>query len=121
MVLRGQPSTEQTTRSLSNHCKINRKVFRFSTSAETFFPGADKNIENDEPLFFSSSSDEDEPTSQEVNEPEDASQPRNPRKRPAGGHTPLDLAKCQKVTRPSKYFFSFYDANMINIHVDVSM
>nr|UYI29295.1 glutamate dehydrogenase 1 [Trachinotus ovatus] len=36
--------------------------------------GADKNVENDEPLVFSDSSDEDEP-----------------------GHTPLDLAKCQKV------------------------
>uniref|UniRef100_A0A4W6ENM5 Nuclear factor of kappa light polypeptide gene enhancer in B-cells 2 (p49/p100) n=1 Tax=Lates calcarifer TaxID=8187 RepID=A0A4W6ENM5_LATCA len=61
--------------------------------------GADKNIENDEPLFFSYSSDEekDEDEPEEVREPEAAaSQTINPRKRPAG-HTPLDLAKCQKV------------------------
>ncbi|XP_027139162.1 nuclear factor NF-kappa-B p100 subunit isoform X4 [Larimichthys crocea] len=63
--------------------------------------GADKNMENDEPLFFSSSSDEeqdeDEPIRDEVRERDAAAQPINPRKRPAGGHTPLDLAKCQKV------------------------
>nr|WAQ14799.1 NF-kappa-B p100 subunit [Lateolabrax maculatus] len=63
--------------------------------------GADKNLENDEPLFFSSSSDEeqdeDEPIREELKEREPVSQPINPRKRPAGGHTPLDLAKCQKV------------------------
>lgn len=63
--------------------------------------GADKNMENDEPLFFSSSSDEepeqDEPIVEEVKEREGASQPITSRKRPAGGHTPLDLAKCQKV------------------------
>lgn len=68
---------------------------------QIFSPGADKNIENDEPLFFSSSSDEeqddDEPTREEVKEQEAASQPLTPRKRHAGGHTPLDLAKCQKV------------------------
>ncbi len=62
-------------------------------------------MENDEPLFFSSSSDEeqdeDEPIREEVKEQEAASQPANPRKRPAGGHTPLDLAKCQKVTELS--------------------
>uniref|UniRef100_H3D759 Nuclear factor of kappa light polypeptide gene enhancer in B-cells 2 (p49/p100) n=1 Tax=Tetraodon nigroviridis TaxID=99883 RepID=H3D759_TETNG len=65
--------------------------------------GADKNVENDEPLLLSSSSDEEEP---EGDAPE-ASQPIT-RKRPAGGHTPLDLASCQKVrnllssgTRPS--------------------
>uniref|UniRef100_A0A665U154 Nuclear factor of kappa light polypeptide gene enhancer in B-cells 2 (p49/p100) n=1 Tax=Echeneis naucrates TaxID=173247 RepID=A0A665U154_ECHNA len=62
---------------------------------------ADKNLENDEPLFFDPSSeeekDEDEPIRKDVKEPEaTASQPINPRKRPAG-HTPLDLAKCQKV------------------------
>lgn len=48
--------------------------------------GADKNVENDEPLVCSSSSDEDEPdgeTRQAIT-----------RKR---GHTPLDLANCQKV------------------------
>lgn len=92
----------------------------------SFFSGADKNIENDEPLFFSSSSDEeqdeDEPTSEEVNEHEDASQPTNPRKRPAGGHTPLDLAKCQKVTNVAlQVKLCYYCANMLNIiHVDVS-
>uniref|UniRef100_A0A8C4EAE6 Nuclear factor of kappa light polypeptide gene enhancer in B-cells 2 (p49/p100) n=1 Tax=Dicentrarchus labrax TaxID=13489 RepID=A0A8C4EAE6_DICLA len=63
--------------------------------------GADKNMENDEPLFFSSSSDEepdeDEPIREEAKEREAAAQPINPRKRPAAGHTPLDLAKCQKV------------------------
>lgn len=60
--------------------------------------GADKNMENDEPLVFSSSSDDDE----EEEESEGAGRgaatpPANPRKRPVGGHTPLDLAKCQKV------------------------
>ncbi|XP_041645542.1 nuclear factor NF-kappa-B p100 subunit isoform X2 [Cheilinus undulatus] len=60
--------------------------------------GADKNVENDEPLFFSSSSDEeDEPIIEKVKERDTASPPVNPRKRPAGGHTPLDLARCQKV------------------------
>lgn len=88
--------------------------------------GADKNIENDEPLFFSSSSDEEdeepirerEAASEPIREQEVASQPIrdrevalqpirdrevasqpiiNPRKRPAPGHTPLDLARCQKV------------------------
>lgn len=58
-------------------------------------------MENDEPLFFSSSSDEeqdeDEPIRGEARERDAAVQPINPRKRPAGGHTPLDLAKCQKV------------------------
>ncbi|XP_040905197.1 nuclear factor NF-kappa-B p100 subunit isoform X3 [Toxotes jaculatrix] len=63
--------------------------------------GADKNVENDEPLFFSDSSeeekDEEEPMAEQVREPEAAtSQPINPRKRPAG-HTPLDLTKCTKV------------------------
>lgn len=64
--------------------------------------GADKNIENDEPLFFSSSSDEeqdeDEPIRAQDDQRQDALQPVSCRKRPAGGHTPLDLAKCQKVT-----------------------
>uniref|UniRef100_A0A3Q4AYQ9 RHD domain-containing protein n=1 Tax=Mola mola TaxID=94237 RepID=A0A3Q4AYQ9_MOLML len=59
--------------------------------------GADKNIENDEPLFFSSSSDEEQDDDEPTREPIDAPPPGNPRKRPAGGHTPLDLAKCQKV------------------------
>uniref|UniRef100_A0A3P8YPE5 RHD domain-containing protein n=1 Tax=Esox lucius TaxID=8010 RepID=A0A3P8YPE5_ESOLU len=71
--------------------------------------GADKNVENDEPLFFSSSSSdeeqEEEPIRQfkglEINEPPNTSAaeraPVNPRKRPATGHTPFDLAKCQKV------------------------
>uniref|UniRef100_A0A672N5D0 Nuclear factor NF-kappa-B p105 subunit n=1 Tax=Sinocyclocheilus grahami TaxID=75366 RepID=A0A672N5D0_SINGR len=49
--------------------------------------GADKRMENDEPLFFQSSSSSDE----------DDEGTFNPRKRPAVGHTPFDLAKCQKV------------------------
>uniref|UniRef100_A0AAQ5YBF4 RHD domain-containing protein n=1 Tax=Amphiprion ocellaris TaxID=80972 RepID=A0AAQ5YBF4_AMPOC len=59
--------------------------------------GADKNMENDEPLFFSSSSDEEHDQDEPARD-EPASPPINPRKRPAGGHTALDLAKCQKVT-----------------------
>lgn len=64
--------------------------------------GADKNVENDEPLFLTSSSSEDEqeeeePIREQVTRREAAVQPINPRKRPATGHTPLDLAKCQKV------------------------
>ncbi|KAL2082947.1 hypothetical protein ACEWY4_020720 [Coilia grayii] len=78
--------------------------------------GANKNLENDEPLFFSSSSsDEDEddrhvrPVDRGQEEEEDiGGQVQavsssleqvqiNPRKRPAGGHRPYDLAKCQKV------------------------
>uniref|UniRef100_A0A3Q2CEA3 Nuclear factor of kappa light polypeptide gene enhancer in B-cells 2 (p49/p100) n=1 Tax=Cyprinodon variegatus TaxID=28743 RepID=A0A3Q2CEA3_CYPVA len=53
---------------------------------------ADKNMENDEPLCFSSSDEEqDEP----IRERGERSQPTS--KRPGGGHTPLDLATCQKV------------------------
>ncbi|KAJ8418353.1 hypothetical protein AAFF_G00140620 [Aldrovandia affinis] len=79
--------------------------------------GAKKHLENDEPLFFSSSSsDEDEETEEaEVAAEERDGQTQttlpparpappspdkarsNPRKRPAAGHTPFDLAKCQKV------------------------
>ncbi|XP_030628252.1 uncharacterized protein LOC115810460 [Chanos chanos] len=75
--------------------------------------GANKLLENDEPLFLSSSSDEDdeeEQTEEETRQaPEDMAQqveemsissetePVNPRKRRAAGHTPFDLAKCQKV------------------------
>ncbi|XP_016412320.1 nuclear factor NF-kappa-B p100 subunit-like [Sinocyclocheilus rhinocerous] len=76
--------------------------------------GADKRMENDEPLFLqsSSSSDEDdECVKNEVNRqlPDHMVQQVhcmsissergtfNPRKRPAVGHTPFDLAKCQKV------------------------
>ncbi|XP_022072227.1 nuclear factor NF-kappa-B p100 subunit [Acanthochromis polyacanthus] len=58
--------------------------------------GADKNMENDEPLFFSSSSDEEHDQDEPARD-ESASPPINARKRPAGGHTALDLAKCQKV------------------------
>ncbi|KAM6956232.1 nuclear factor NF-kappa-B p100 subunit-like [Aplochiton taeniatus] len=65
--------------------------------------GADKNLENDEPLFFSSSSDEEQedhgPVREEVGGQANASQPVGTRKRPATGHTPLDLAKCQKVKK----------------------
>ncbi|XP_054455833.1 nuclear factor NF-kappa-B p100 subunit isoform X3 [Anoplopoma fimbria] len=59
--------------------------------------GADKNVENDEPLFFSSSSDEEQDEDEPIRAQEAGSQPINPRKRRAGGHTPLDLAKCKKV------------------------
>lgn len=57
--------------------------------------GANKDVENDEPLFFSSSSDDDQDDSEPIKKV--TSHPVNPRKRPVGGHTPLDLAKCQKV------------------------
>ncbi|XP_066548949.1 nuclear factor NF-kappa-B p100 subunit [Amia ocellicauda] len=66
--------------------------------------GAEKRVENDEPLFFSSSSssDEDEDEGGEKDrgpaaKPKASKLPANPRKRPARGHTPLDLAKCPKV------------------------
>lgn len=60
--------------------------------------GADKHVENDEPLFSSSSSDEEQDGDEATREQEPAAlQPLNPRKRRAG-HTPLDLAKCLKVT-----------------------
>uniref|UniRef100_A0A674BE46 Nuclear factor of kappa light polypeptide gene enhancer in B-cells 2 (p49/p100) n=1 Tax=Salmo trutta TaxID=8032 RepID=A0A674BE46_SALTR len=71
--------------------------------------GADKNLENDEPLFSSSSSDEEQedgpvrdfsesaiqqlPNAPPLSEGEQV----NPRKRSATGHTPFDLAKCHKV------------------------
>uniref|UniRef100_A0A673BS49 RHD domain-containing protein n=1 Tax=Sphaeramia orbicularis TaxID=375764 RepID=A0A673BS49_9TELE len=62
--------------------------------------GADKNMENDEPLFFSSSSDEEESDGEALKEDTEAvSQPLNPRKRRAAGHTPLDLAN--RITLPS--------------------
>lgn len=69
--------------------------------------GADKNLENDEPLFFSSSSSSEEDEDQDEDRPiraqhrgsEAASQPINTRKRPASGHTPLHLATCQKVKK----------------------
>uniref|UniRef100_A0A8C2KTL6 Nuclear factor of kappa light polypeptide gene enhancer in B-cells 2 (p49/p100) n=1 Tax=Cyprinus carpio TaxID=7962 RepID=A0A8C2KTL6_CYPCA len=76
--------------------------------------GADKRMENDEPLFFQSSSSSDEDDESVKNEVDrqlpdhmvqqvhcmSISSERgtfNPRKRPAVGHTPFDLAKCQKV------------------------
>ncbi|KAK9964560.1 hypothetical protein ABG768_005724 [Culter alburnus] len=75
--------------------------------------GADKRMENDEPLFLSSSSsdedDESEKNDADRQLPDDMVQQVhlmsissergtfNPRKRPAAGHTPFDLAKCQKV------------------------
>uniref|UniRef100_A0A8C6TBP2 Nuclear factor of kappa light polypeptide gene enhancer in B-cells 2 (p49/p100) n=1 Tax=Neogobius melanostomus TaxID=47308 RepID=A0A8C6TBP2_9GOBI len=57
--------------------------------------GADKMLENDEPLNFSSSSDEEQDEA-DVEQTESVSQPISSRKRRAG-HTPLDLATCQKV------------------------
>ncbi|XP_066534793.1 nuclear factor NF-kappa-B p100 subunit isoform X2 [Hoplias malabaricus] len=76
--------------------------------------GADKRLENDEPLFCSSSSSDEEEMGEsredeerliqrdmvkQVQEMSLSSQPCrvNPRKRPAAGHTPFDLANCQKV------------------------
>lgn len=71
--------------------------------------GADKNLENDEPLFSSSSSSDEEQEEDERErgsggQAEATSQTLSPerklvntRKRPATGHTPLDLAKCRKV------------------------
>uniref|UniRef100_A0A8C4Z0F1 RHD domain-containing protein n=1 Tax=Gadus morhua TaxID=8049 RepID=A0A8C4Z0F1_GADMO len=69
--------------------------------------GADKNLENDEPLSFSSSSSSDEDEDQEEDQPITAqhrgpkatSQPITTRKRPSPGHTPLQLATCQKVKK----------------------
>ncbi|XP_048865323.1 nuclear factor NF-kappa-B p100 subunit-like isoform X3 [Brienomyrus brachyistius] len=67
--------------------------------------GARKDLENDEPLFLSSSDEEDDDKEDEAVEEMGMQQqtasspsevPKNPRKR-AGGHTPLDLARCQKV------------------------
>ncbi|MBN3321908.1 NFKB2 factor, partial [Atractosteus spatula] len=78
--------------------------------------GAEKRVENDEPLFFSSSSSSDEDDDEEgrsttsrlprgenrlspavAPEPQPYRVTPNPRKRPARGHTPYDLAKCQRV------------------------
>ncbi|XP_058241949.1 nuclear factor NF-kappa-B p100 subunit isoform X2 [Hemibagrus wyckioides] len=76
--------------------------------------GADKQLENDEPLFCSSSSSDEEDQdvgrenveglneqdiNKQVQELLNLSESRriNPRKRPAVGHTPFDLANCQKV------------------------
>uniref|UniRef100_A0A3P9L527 Nuclear factor of kappa light polypeptide gene enhancer in B-cells 2 (p49/p100) n=1 Tax=Oryzias latipes TaxID=8090 RepID=A0A3P9L527_ORYLA len=69
------------------------------TLCSMLIAAADKNIQNDEPLSCSSSSDEEvdegELTREELAE-RAASQPINTRKRRAG-HTPLDLATCHKV------------------------
>ncbi|XP_046690604.1 nuclear factor NF-kappa-B p100 subunit isoform X2 [Silurus meridionalis] len=76
--------------------------------------GADKQLENDEPLFSYSSSSDEEDQGEGKDDREGAvekdiadhvqemliSSERtqvNPRKRPAAGHTPFDLANCQKV------------------------
>ncbi|XP_063047238.1 nuclear factor NF-kappa-B p100 subunit isoform X2 [Engraulis encrasicolus] len=81
--------------------------------------GANKDLENDEPLFFSSSSSDEDEEEKHVRPADRGQEEReeevdiggqvqavsstlervqiNPRKRPAGGHRPFDLAKCQKV------------------------
>uniref|UniRef100_A0A3B3SLE4 Nuclear factor of kappa light polypeptide gene enhancer in B-cells 2 (p49/p100) n=1 Tax=Paramormyrops kingsleyae TaxID=1676925 RepID=A0A3B3SLE4_9TELE len=73
--------------------------------------GARKDLENDEPLFLSSSDEEDDDKEDEAVEEMSMQQqiasspsevPKNPRKR-AGGHTPLDLARCQKVRNPPHF------------------
>ncbi|XP_061645876.1 nuclear factor NF-kappa-B p100 subunit isoform X2 [Phyllopteryx taeniolatus] len=55
--------------------------------------GADKYMENDEPLVLSSSSDDDE------EEAGATARPVGSRKRRVSGHTALDLAKCHKVRK----------------------
>uniref|UniRef100_A0A4W4EF35 RHD domain-containing protein n=1 Tax=Electrophorus electricus TaxID=8005 RepID=A0A4W4EF35_ELEEL len=80
--------------------------------------GADKRLENDEPLFASSSSSSSSSDDEELGERRDNEEAAiqsamtedvqttttspersqvNPRKRTAAGHTPFDLASCQKV------------------------
>ncbi|XP_061693519.1 nuclear factor NF-kappa-B p100 subunit isoform X8 [Syngnathoides biaculeatus] len=63
--------------------------------------GADKYLENDEPLVLSSSSSSDDDEEREEKEAgtTSRSQPVSSRKRRVGGHTPLDLAKCHKVRK----------------------
>ncbi|XP_018608609.1 nuclear factor NF-kappa-B p100 subunit-like isoform X2 [Scleropages formosus] len=62
--------------------------------------GAQKDAENDEPLFISSSSDE-EHEEVELSSTKQQATPsqwsEKPCKRHAAGHTPFDLAKCQRV------------------------
>lgn len=83
---------------------VNRTLTTFPSS------GADKNLENDEPLFFSSSSSDEEQEDGPVRDfsesavqqlpnapPLSEGEQVNPRKRSATGHTPFDLAKCHKV------------------------
>ncbi|XP_077438431.1 nuclear factor NF-kappa-B p100 subunit isoform X2 [Vanacampus margaritifer] len=57
--------------------------------------GADKDMENDEPLVLSS----DDEREEEEAGTEASSQPISCRKRRVCGHTPLDLAKCHKVRK----------------------
>uniref|UniRef100_A0AAY4C097 RHD domain-containing protein n=1 Tax=Denticeps clupeoides TaxID=299321 RepID=A0AAY4C097_9TELE len=76
--------------------------------------GANKYVENDEPLSCSSASSDDEEGGKDEKKEEQVGAEEaqhvqavssslqkvhlNPRKRTAAGHTPLDLARCQKVT-----------------------
>lgn len=92
--------------------------------------GADKQLENDEPLFDDdSSSDEegqgetrddreglaDKDVAEHVQELSISSERSrvNPRKRPVAGHTPFDLANCQKV-RYTEY------RETVSVYVQVS-
>ncbi|XP_061545546.1 nuclear factor NF-kappa-B p100 subunit isoform X2 [Phycodurus eques] len=64
--------------------------------------GADKHMENDEPLVLSSScssSDDDEEREDDEAGAAARSRPVGSRKRRVSGHTPLDLAKCHKVRK----------------------
>lgn len=89
-----------------------------------FFLGGDKRLENDEPLFLSSSSSDEDDESEGNNskrqlqaeiiqqvECMSISSDRgafNPRKRHAAGHTPFDLAKCQKVRCTTDFAIMVY-------------
>uniref|UniRef100_A0A673X5D4 Nuclear factor of kappa light polypeptide gene enhancer in B-cells 2 (p49/p100) n=1 Tax=Salmo trutta TaxID=8032 RepID=A0A673X5D4_SALTR len=95
----------------SNVLNLITMFFALEKTLTTFLSsGADKNLENDEPLFFSSSSSDEEQEDgpiRDFRELQIQQQPNippplekeqvNPRKRPATGHTPFDLTKCQKV------------------------
>ncbi|MFT7817155.1 nuclear factor NF-kappa-B p100 subunit-like isoform X2 [Arapaima gigas] len=62
--------------------------------------GAQKDAENDEPLFLSSSSDEENEETEQSSAEQQAvpsSLPKMLCKRPTAGHTPFDLAACQRV------------------------
>lgn len=65
-------------------------------------------MENDEPLFFNSSSDEENEPKPELTKRDPTTQPIKARKRPTGGHTPLDLATCLKVTTATSIYQIYF-------------